>query len=152
MASYYKRTFSHNTPQNMVLEVIEDDRGSNDKTGDESRGNKMAGWGGVADLSFPKSKTRRGRVQHGGQVAPAVMASNQEICKLEADEAKKYRVRKLTPRECWRLMGFKDQDFNAAAAVNLNSNTHLYAQAGNAIVKNVLEEIFKQMIPQETRG
>lgn len=59
----------------------------------------------------------------------------------------KYRIRKLTPRECWRLMGFSDEDFNKAAGVN--SNTHLYAQAGNAIVVNVLEEIFKQMEPQK---
>ena len=56
----------------------------------------------------------------------------------------KIRIRKLTPRECWRLMGFTDEDFDKAQAVN--SNTQLYKQAGNSIVVNVLEEIFKQMI------
>lgn len=56
-----------------------------------------------------------------------------------------YRIRKLTPRECWRLMSFSDDDFDKAAAVN--SNTQLYKQAGNSIVKNVLIAIFGQMIP-----
>lgn len=52
-----------------------------------------------------------------------------------------YKIRKLTPLECWRLMGFNDNDFYAARAVN--SNTQLYKQAGNSIVKNVLIEIFR---------
>lgn len=56
----------------------------------------------------------------------------------------KYRIRKLTPLECWRLMGFNDVDFSKAAAVN--SNSQLYKQAGNSIVKNVLMAIFKQML------
>lgn len=54
------------------------------------------------------------------------------------------RIRKLTPRECWRLMGFTDTDFEAAEKVN--SNTQLYKQAGNSIVKNVLMAIFKQLL------
>jgi len=54
-----------------------------------------------------------------------------------------YRIRKLTPRECWRLMGYSDSDFDKAQKVN--SNTQLYRQAGNAIVKQVLMAIFKQM-------
>lgn len=54
-----------------------------------------------------------------------------------------YRIRKLTPRECWRLMGYTDTDFDKAAAVN--SNTQLYKEAGNAIVKQVLMAIFSQM-------
>jgi DNA (cytosine-5)-methyltransferase 1 len=53
------------------------------------------------------------------------------------------RIRKLTPKECWRLMGFGDEDFEKAAKVN--SNTQLYKQAGNSIVVNVLEEIFKKL-------
>lgn len=56
-----------------------------------------------------------------------------------------YRIRKLTPRECWRLMNFTDEDFEKAAEVN--SNTQLYKQAGNSIVKNVLVAIIGQMIP-----
>ncbi|MFQ9515374.1 MAG: DNA cytosine methyltransferase [Eubacterium sp.] len=56
----------------------------------------------------------------------------------------KYRIRKLTPLECWRLMGFSDEDFHKAEQVN--SNSQLYKQAGNSIVKNVLMAIFGQMI------
>lgn len=54
-----------------------------------------------------------------------------------------FRVRKLTPLECWRLMGCSDEDFYKAESVN--SNTQLYKQAGNAIVVNVLEGIFSNM-------
>lgn len=55
-----------------------------------------------------------------------------------------YRIRRLTPLECWRLMGFSDDDFKMAAEVN--SNTQLYKQAGNSIVKDVLMAIFSQMM------
>lgn len=54
------------------------------------------------------------------------------------------RIRKLTPLECWRLMGFTDEDFYKAAKVN--SNSQLYKQAGNSIVKQVLMAIFEQML------
>ena len=54
------------------------------------------------------------------------------------------RIRKLTPKECWRLMGFDDEDFEKAEKVN--SNTQLYKQAGNSIVVNVLESIFKILL------
>lgn len=53
------------------------------------------------------------------------------------------RIRKLTPKECWRLMGISDDDFEKAQEVN--SNTQLYKQAGNAIVVDVLEAIFANM-------
>ena len=56
-----------------------------------------------------------------------------------------YRVRRLTPLECWRLMDFSEEDFRKAESVN--SNTQLYKQAGNSIVKNVLIAVFGQMIP-----
>lgn len=51
-----------------------------------------------------------------------------------------FRIRKLTPRECWRLMGFDDADFDKAQAIG-TSNTQLYKQAGNSIVVNCLEAI-----------
>lgn len=104
--------------------------------------------GGVADLSFPTSKTRRGRVQTGGTVSPTIMSSNQELYKLERKEMESYRIRRLTPLECWRLMGFSDEDFRAAEADEINSDTQLYAQAGNSIVVNVLEAIFGEMLPK----
>lgn len=155
--------------------------------------------GGVADLSFPDSKTRRGRVQEKGQVSPTLIAGEQDICRIETyspyvnqkykefqDEngyipeyfnpynkteltdvaptltaqgesvtksstvlkcESQYRIRKLTPRECWRLMDFKDEDFIRASEVN--SRTQLYKQAGNSIVKNVLVAILGQMIPSK---
>ena len=56
-----------------------------------------------------------------------------------------YRIRKLTPKECWRLMDFSDEDFEKAAEVN--SNTQLYKQAGNSIVVNVLVAILGQLLP-----
>lgn len=55
----------------------------------------------------------------------------------------KYRIRKLTPRECWRLMNFTDADFEKAQAVN--SNSQLYKQSGNSIVCGVLCAIFSQL-------
>ena len=66
----------------------------------------------------------------GGQREPKVMEN--------------VRIRKLTPRECWRLMGFTDEDFDKAQKVN--SDTQLYKQAGNSIVVDVLEAIFKEML------
>ena len=55
------------------------------------------------------------------------------------------RVRRLTPREYYRLMGFDDEDFDKAAAVC--SETQLYKQGGNSIVVNVLEALFKKLKP-----
>lgn len=54
------------------------------------------------------------------------------------------KIRRLTSKECWRLMGFDDSDFEKAAKVN--SNTQLYKQAGNSIVVNVLEAILINLL------
>lgn len=54
------------------------------------------------------------------------------------------RIRKLTPRECFRLMGFQDEDFEKAA--QHNSNSQLYKQAGNSVCVSVLYYIFKEMM------
>lgn len=56
----------------------------------------------------------------------------------------KFKIRKFTPLECWRLMGFSDEDFRKAEKVN--SSSQLYKQAGNSIVKPVLMEIFRKMM------
>lgn len=157
---------------------------------------------GVADLSFPDSKTRRGRVQNSGEICPTLMASQQDICyikpnvlepKLEfgrigrqavetynenqpkygstinpfnktVDNSEKsptlttrlegfktailpvtsdLRIRKLTPKECFRLMGFSDKDFHAAE--KMVSNSQLYKQAGNSIVIDVLYYILVEL-------
>ena len=110
--------------------------------------------GGVADLSYVSSTTRRGRVQDNGQVSPTLTVADIEgIKRIEKVGThgygnnhilSQYRIRKLTPKECWRLMGFTDEEFEKAAAVN--SNTQLYKQAGNSIVVDVLVAIFSEMI------
>lgn len=73
-----------------------------------------------------------------------LMALEEEIEDLDTKYS--YRIRKLTPRECWRLMdiaGKNDEDFEKAEKVN--SNTQLYKQAGNAIVRSVLMGVFSQL-------
>ena len=57
------------------------------------------------------------------------------------------RIRKLTPKECWRLMGFDDSDYEKASKVN--SNAQLYKQAGNSIVVNVLQKILENLLKEE---
>lgn len=52
-------------------------------------------------------------------------------------------IRKFTPKECWRLMGFSDESFEKAAKIN--TNAQLYKQAGNSIVVDVLKQIFKNL-------
>lgn len=107
---------------------------------------------GVADLNFPKSTTRRGRVIKGGDISPTLTTHNL-LNVLESgtweDDKNKYliKIRFLTPREYWRLMDFSDEDFEKARAIN--SDRQLYRQAGNSIVKNVLCEVFRQMIEQK---
>lgn len=66
---------------------------------------------------------------------------------LESDEP--IRIRRLTPRECFRLQGFTDEQFDRAAAVN--SETQLYKQAGNAVTVNVVEEIGRHIKEVITR-
>lgn len=56
----------------------------------------------------------------------------------------KFRVRKLTPTECYKLMGFTAEDCKKASDAGI-SNSQLYKQAGNSIVVNVLEAIFTSL-------
>ena len=86
-----------------------------------------------------KETSFQDRVYKTDKISPAITTSFRPGYEIE-----KYRIRKLTPKECWRLMGFSDEDFEKAAKVN--SNTQLYKQAGNSIVKDVLMAIFRQMI------
>ena len=62
---------------------------------------------------------------------------------INEDNLGNYRIRKLTPLECWRLMGCSEEDFEKAKL--FNSDSQLYKQAGNSIVVNVLEGIFDNM-------
>lgn len=63
---------------------------------------------------------------------------------METTNKCEYRIRRLTPKECWRLMGFSDEDFEKAKGAGI-SNTQLYKQAGNSIVTDVLYYIFKEL-------
>lgn len=95
---------------------------------------------GVADLSYPNSKTRRGRVQEKGQICPTITATETGVHYIES----LYRIRKLTPNECWALMGLKKEDCIKAANLGL-SNSSLYKIAGNGIVTNCIELIAEHL-------
>ena len=145
---------------------------------------------GVCDLSYPNSKTRRGRVQEDGKVSPTLTATSQDICYIDlpcicASRGRNpdnpsdrtpgvpteqrlefntkgtsntittvqkdnyvveptYRIRKLTPRECFRLMGMRDDDIDKIQTTGI-SNTQQYKMAGNSIVVDVLEAIFGEL-------
>ena len=64
----------------------------------------------------------------------------------EPGNTRTVRIRKLTPRECWRLMGFNDEEFDRVHGI---SNSQLYKQAGNSIVVNVLSALLSQLFYRE---
>ena len=92
--------------------------------------------GDSINLSHPNSKTRRGRV--GKQIANTLLTGESQGV-VEPG----FRIRKLTPRECWRLQGFPDWAFDKAQKVN--SNSQLYKQAGNSVTVNVISAIAKEL-------
>lgn len=100
------------------------------------QGYAVADVGDSINFSHPNSKTRRGRV--GKNIANTLLTSDEQGVVLSD-----YKIRKLTPRECWRLQGFPDWAFDKAQAVN--SNSQLYKQAGNSVTVNVIEEIAKRL-------
>ena len=81
-----------------------------------------------------------GRVIDKSGLAPCVKDNHGTATGIEYN----YRIRKLTPNECWRLMGFDDADFEKAKSAGV-SNSQLYKQAGNSIVVDVLYHIFKNL-------
>ena len=103
-------------------------------------GYDMATDGDSVDLSYPESKTKRGRVGH--EISKTLMAAD---CMGTIEN---YRIRKLTPKECWRLMSFSDEDFEKAKASGV-SNSQLYKQAGNSIVVKVLEGILRNLLTDQ---
>ena len=155
------------------------------------QGYDMATDGDAVDLSYPQSKTKRGRVGHG--VSKTLMGAdcmgvveyrtkNKRIIETAEKSNFKngeteyldiynktprkdvtstinagtdshqnniigtnYRIRKLTPKECWRLMSFDDSDFDKAKASGV-SDSQLYKQAGNSIVVKVLEGILRNLL------
>ena len=106
------------------------------------KGYAVAVEGDSINLGVPNSQTRRGRV---GKGVSNTLTTSPQIATVEPS----LRIRKLTPKECWRLMGFDDEDFTKAEKVNTNSQ--LYKQAGNSIVVNVLMAIFKELfVPKKS--
>ena len=99
-----------------------------------TKGYAEAKVGDSVNIANINSKTKRGRV--GNQIANTLLASEQQGV-VGSD----YRIRRLTPRECWRLQGFPDSAFDKAQAVT--SNSQLYKQAGNSVTVNVIAEIAK---------
>lgn len=135
------------------------------------QGYAVANIGDSINLSHPNSKTRRGRV--GKNIANTLLTSDEQGVVLPQIIQKPHgfnkggahniaptltkssyqennflktegvSIRKLTPRECWRLQGFPDWAFDKAQKVN--SNSQLYKQAGNSVTVNVIEEIAKKL-------
>ena len=112
--------------------------------------------GGVFDGSYPNSTTRRGRVQDRGEVSPALLTSGDNINRFEGMQVEQiddkvvettYRIRKLTPRECFRLMGVEDKDIDTIQASGV-SNSQQYKMAGNSIVVDCLYHLFRKMFTE----
>jgi len=80
------------------------------------------------------------RLEIGGDISNALTTVQKDNVVVEPQ----FLVRKLTPKECWRLMGFDDDSFDRAA--QKVSNSQLYKQAGNSIVVDVLMAIFGEMV------
>ena len=91
------------------------------------------------DTAYPSSNTRRGRVQKESCNTITTHGTAGVLTDIYP-----VKIRKLTPKECWRLQGFSDEQFEKAAAVN--SNTQLYKQAGNAVTVNVVEAIGRHIV------
>lgn len=100
------------------------------------QGYAEASVGDSVNLSHPNSKTRRGRVGEG--IANTLVTGDSQGVVMP-----NFRIRKLTPRECWRLQGFPDWAFDKAQEVN--SNSQLYKQAGNSVTVNVIKEIARYL-------
>lgn len=100
----------------------------------------------VLNLSFPNSQTKRGRVKNG--YTPTLDTS----CNVGVFENNE--IRRLTPLECWRLLGFEDNDYWAAQYAleqsfyngRDRSDSQMYKMAGNSIVVNVLENVLRNLL------
>ena len=129
------------------------------------KGYAEANVGDSINISHPNSKTRRGRV--GKQIANTLLTGEEQAVIVQKPRGfnkggehevaptlssnswqennllkSGIRIRKLTPRECWRLQGFPDWAFDKAQEVN--SNSQLYKQAGNSVTVPVIYEIARR--------
>jgi len=90
------------------------------------------------------------RIYSSDGLCPTLITGNSgnSLPKIKVEEDNDFRIRRLTPKECWRLMGYKDEDFQKAKDVGL-SDTKLYERAGRGIVVPMLEEVFKSLFYKE---
>ena len=111
------------------------------------KGYDTAKEGDSINMSYPYSNKKRGRVGHG--VAQTLDTGCRLATLVKTEQEKpEYKIRRLTPLECWRLMGFNDSDYYKAKETGI-SDTQLYKQAGNSIVVNVVEEILKKILKED---
>src|SRR5699024_4968569 len=101
------------------------------------KGYAIAEQGDSVNVTYPDSKTRRGRVGKGVAQTLQVGEVNQGTVTNDL------RIRKLVPIETWRLQGFTDEQFHKAEEVN--SNSQLYKQAGNSVTVNVIQAIAERL-------
>ena len=94
--------------------------------------------------NYSKSNYLATAIVNKNGICPTVRENHGQVTGIKViDKMGNLRIRKLTPKECFRLMGFDDADFEKAEKVN--SNTQLYKQAGNSIVVSVVEYIIKAL-------
>lgn len=103
--------------------------------------------GGLFDSTFPKSKTRRGRVQgNGGDISPTLTASASDcILRFEGFKDGTPIIRRLTEREIFRLMGVRDEKIDQIQESGIGSRQQ-GKLAGNSIVVDVLAAVFKNLL------
>lgn len=112
---------------------------------DNIRNNVCKQIGNIMHKSYSSNQSKR--VYSIEKSSPCLTAHASDVTPKIIVENTSYKIRKLTPLECWRLMGFDDDDFYKAQVVN--SNTQLYKQAGNSIVVDVLMAIFSELFKEE---
>lgn len=112
------------------------DRGISNRAGESS--------GVMAVLTPDRAEKRQNGRRFKKIGEPAFTLTAQDIHGVALSDGSVCRIRKLTPKECWRLQGFTDEQYEKAATVN--SKSQLYKQAGNAVTVNVTYEIGKHII------
>ena len=100
---------------------------------------------GVSELQFTNPENESPTVIIGNTIKVIENMADQTKIELPSElKGKKFRIRKLTPRECFRLMGVDDKDIDKIQAAGI-SNSSQYKLAGNSIVVDVLYHLFRKM-------
>ena len=113
---------------------------------------------GIIDLSYPNSKLRRGRVQHLGDVSPTLTCNPDRLYVVDSvkitddNQLDDLRLRHLTEREAFRLMGLSEAEIETLAGTDTISRNAKYKLAGNSIVVPVFEEILASLLFGEVKN